>query len=64
VTCVLKPGTQACIDALAAAGGLDTATEMQAVRGAIAQFDVAPAPRATEVVNPGPILERVPFSKE
>jgi hypothetical protein len=44
VTCVLKPGTQACIDALAAAGGLDTATEMQAVRGAIAQFDVALRP--------------------
>jgi hypothetical protein len=44
VTCVLKPGTQAFIDALAAAGGLDTATEMQAVRGAIAQFDVARRP--------------------
>jgi hypothetical protein len=44
VTCVLKPGTQAFIDVLTAAGGLDTATEMQAVRGAIAKFDVALRP--------------------
>jgi hypothetical protein len=44
VTCVLKPGTQAFIDALTAAGGLDTATETQAVRGAITQSDVALRP--------------------
>jgi hypothetical protein len=44
VTPALKPVTQAFIDALTAAGARDTATEMQAVRGAIAQFDVALRP--------------------
>ena len=63
VTCVLKPGTQAFIDVLTAAGGLDAAAETQAVRR---DYEVrrGAAPRATEAVNPGPILERVPFSKE
>jgi hypothetical protein len=44
VTPVLKPGTQAFIDALTAAGGLDTATEIQPMRGAITRSDVAQRP--------------------
>jgi hypothetical protein len=61
---VLKPGTQAFIDALTAAGGLDAATETTS--GARRDYAIrrGAAPRAADVVNPGPILERVPFSKE
>jgi hypothetical protein len=59
VTPVPKPSTQAFIDALAAAGGLDIATEIQAVR-----LRDPTRRRARGAGVAGPILERVPFSKE